>query len=72
MINMEEEYRTLEESLKDHIFELAWDPQGTHVLQKLVFFEVIITKLIENLFEIWKDSKGLSVVKKIIAYHKDK
>ena len=72
MISMEEEYQLLEESIKDHIFELAWDPQGTHVLQKLVFFDVITTKIIQNLYEVCKDSKGLSVVKKIIAYHKVK
>lgn len=72
MINMKEEYKILEESIEDHIFELAWDPQGIHILQKLVFFDVITTKLIENLYEIWTNSKGLSVVKKIIVYHKDK
>ena len=71
MINMQEEYKILEDALQEHIFKMAWDPQGTHVLQKLVFLESITTQLIENLYEVWKDSKGLSVVKKIIAFHKE-
>lgn len=72
MINMEEEYQILEEALEEHIFQMACDPQGTHVLQKLVFLDGVTRNLIDNLYEIWKDSKGLSVVKKIIAFHKDK
>ena len=72
MINMEDEYQILEEAIKEHIFKMACDPQGTHVLQKLVFLESITINLIENLYEVWKDSKGLSVIKKIIAFHKEK
>ncbi len=69
---MEEEYEILEEALEDHIFQMACDPQGTHVLQKLVFLNGVTRNLIDHLYDICKDSKGLSVVKKIIAFHKDK
>lgn len=71
MINMEEEYEILEEALEGHIFRMACDPQGTHVLQKLVFLTGVTTKLIDNLYEVCKDSKGLSVIKKIISFHKE-
>jgi len=52
MINMEDEYQILEEAIKEHIFKMACDPQGTHVLQKLVFLESITINLIENLYEV--------------------
>lgn len=63
MINMEEEYQILEEALEDHIFQMAWDSNGTHVLQKLVSLDGVTSKIIDNIYEVCKDSKGLSVVK---------
>lgn len=72
MINMEEEYQILEKAISKHIFEMACDPQGTHVLQKLVFLEKTSMELIDNLYEVCKDTNGLSVIKKIIAWYKPK
>ena len=73
MINMEEEQDILEKAIVDSIFKLSWDPQGTHVLQKIIFctkeekLDYIFYPVISNIFEISKDTQGLCVVKKIIS-----
>jgi hypothetical protein len=36
MINMPDEEEELKEGIKDHIIELAFDQNGTHVLQKVL------------------------------------
>ena len=72
MINTDEEYGILEEAIRDKVFKMASDPQGTHVLQKLIVIESISTKLIDNLYEVCKDTRGLSVIKRIIVIAKDK
>lgn len=72
MTNMEEEYEVLENAISSHIFRMAADPQGTHVMQKLVFLEKPSMELIDNLHEVCKDSNGLSVIKKIISWYKTK
>lgn len=71
MINTDEEYEILEEAIRDKIFKLASDPQGTYVLQKLIVIDSVSIRLIDNLFEVWKDTKGLSVIKRIIAIAKE-
>ena len=78
MINMEEEQDILEKSITENIFRLAWDPQGTHVLQKIIFWtkeeklDYIFYPIISNIFEISKDTQGLWVVKKIISRFESK
>lgn len=72
MTNMKEEYEILENALCPHIFKMASDPQGTHVMQKLVFLEKTSMELIDHLTDVWKDSNGLAVIKKIIAWYKPK
>lgn len=78
MINMDEEYDILEKAISDSVFVLAWDPQGTHVLQKSIFcskeekLDYIFYPIISNLFEVSKDTQGLWVVKKIIARFESK
>jgi hypothetical protein len=44
LMNMEEEELTLEQALSEHIISLCFDPNGTHVLQK-----VLLTIKIEKL-----------------------
>ena len=36
LINMQEEEETLQEALQEHIINLSFDPNGTHVLQKVI------------------------------------
>lgn len=78
MINMDEEQSILEMSITNSIYKLACDPQGTHVLQKIIFclkeenLDYIFYPIIDNMFEISKDTQGLCVVKKIIARFESK
>jgi hypothetical protein len=72
MINTDEEYGILEQAIHDNIFKMACDPQGTHVLQKLIVIESVANRLIDNLYEVCKDTRGLSVIKRIIVLAKDK
>jgi hypothetical protein len=52
MINTDEEYGILEEAIRDKIFKLASDPQGTYVLQKLIVIDSVSIRLIDNLNEV--------------------
>lgn len=70
MTNLKEEYEILENGIHPYIFKMASDPQGTHVMQKLVFLEKTSMHLIDHLCEVCKDSNGLAVIKKIIAWYK--
>jgi hypothetical protein len=73
LMNMEEEELTLEQALREHIISLCFDPNGTHVLQK-VLLTIKIEKLdyiffgcFDKLVELSLDANGLCVVKKIIS-----
>lgn len=76
MINMDEEYDVLELAISECIYDLSCDPQGTYVVQKIIFclkkekLDYIFYPIIDNMFEISKNTHGLSVVKKIISSYK--
>ena len=36
MVNMAEEEEELKDGIKDHVLDLAFDANGTHVLQKVL------------------------------------
>ena len=76
MINMDQEYELLQNSIIDDIFKLSYDPQGTYVIQKIIFclnktkLDYLFYPIIDGMFEIWENTHGLSVVKKIISSYK--
>lgn len=73
LINMEEEEETLEGAITDHVTTLAFNPNGTHVLQKVILtvkaekLDYIFYPCCEKLVDLAFDSNGLCVIKKIIS-----
>ncbi len=73
MINMPEEEDELKEGIKDHIVDLAFDANGTHVLQKVLLcmkeenIDFIFEPVIENFIDLSMDQNGLCVIKKIVS-----
>ena len=74
----EEERKIILKYISNHEIELAFDPEGTHVLQKIItcFPENEIQNLIDVLFNnfnsLCKDSKGICVIKKLVSNIKNK
>ena len=76
----EEEKKIISECISSHELELSFDPEGTHVLQKIIscFSENEIQNLnsvlslANNLQLLCQDAKGTCVIKKLIANTKDK
>ena len=73
MINMPEEEEALKNGIKEHVIDLAFDANGTHVLQKVMLcmkeenIDFIFNPVYENLIDLSMDQNGLCVIKKIIA-----
>lgn len=73
MINMPEEEAELREGIKVHIIDLAFDPNGTHVLQKILLclkeeqIDFIFDPVLENFIDLAMDQNGLCVIKKIVG-----
>jgi hypothetical protein len=61
MINMPEEENELKNGIKDHVVDLAFDPNGTHVLQKVLLcmkeenIDFIFEPVYENLIDLSMD-----------------
>ena len=76
----EDEKKLISEYISNHELELAFDPEGTHVLQKVIccFPENEredlnnILYIPENLNALSQDAKGMCVMKKLIANTKNK
>ena len=73
MINMPEEEEELKEGIKGYVIDLAFDANGTHVLQKVLLcmkednIDFIYVPIMQNLIDLSMDQNGLCVVKKIIS-----
>ena len=76
MINLEEEEQILEEAIKDQIVDMAFEPNATHVLQKIIMcisiekLDYIFYPIYDKLIPMSLDANGLCVVKKAIARFK--
>ena len=72
MINMGSESEELQEGIQGHVIELAFDPHGTHVLQKVMLcmkeeqIDFIFNPVYESLVELSMNQNGLCVIKKLI------
>lgn len=70
---MEEEEQALEGAIKDNVICLSFDPNGTHVLQKVLLtvkvnkLDYIFYECYDKLIELSLDANGLCVVKKLIT-----
>ena len=77
--NSIEEKMIIIDYVRDHELELSFDPEGTHVIQKIIncFQEnerQTLTNVLcvhENLNALCQDAKGMCVVKKLIGCTKD-
>ena len=73
MINMPEEEDELRVGIRDHIVDLAFDANGTHVLQKVMLclkeenIEFIFKPIYDHFIDLSMDQNGLCVIKKIIS-----
>lgn len=73
LINMEEEEQVLENALSEYVVNLSFDPNGTHVLQKVVLtvkpekLDYIFYPCYDKLIDLSLDANGLCVIKKIIS-----
>ena len=75
-----EEKDIIMDYIKDHEMELSLHPEGTHVLQKIIqifaenerqaLTDVLCTQI--NIFTLCQDLKGISVIKRLISFNKDK
>lgn len=75
-----EEKDIIMDYIKDHEMELSLHPEGTHVLQKIIqifpenerqsLTDVLCTPI--NVFALCQDLKGISVIKRLISFNKDK
>ena len=69
----EEERKLIIEYISNHELELAYNPEGTHVLQKIITTfpenekQNIYDVLLNNIILLCKDSKGIGVIKKLIS-----
>lgn len=61
MVNMPEEEEELKKGIMDHIIDLAFDANGTHVLQKVLLcmkeenIDFIFDPILKNLIELSMD-----------------
>lgn len=61
MINLPEEEDELEECIKDHVIDLAFDGNGCHVLQKVIIclkesrLDFLLKPILDKLVEISSD-----------------
>lgn len=73
MINMPEEEEELKQGINDHIVDLAFDANGTHVLQKVLLcmkeenIDFIFEPVLANFLDLSMDQNGLCVIKKIVS-----
>ena len=73
MINMPEEEEILKKGIQTHVIDLAFDANGTHVLQKVLLcmkeenIDFIFEPVYDRLIELSQDQNGLCVIKKIIS-----
>lgn len=73
MINMPEEENELKDGIQSHIVDLAFDSNGTHVLQKVLLcmkeenIDFIFNPIYEKFIDLSMDQNGLCVIKKIIS-----
>ena len=73
MINMPEEEEEMKQGIINHIVDLAFDPNGTHVLQKVLLcmkeenIDFIFEPVLENFIDLSMDQNGLCVIKKIVS-----
>ena len=73
MINMPEEEEELKKGIETHVIDLAFDQNGTHVLQKVLLclkeenIDFIFLPIMKSLIDLSMDQNGLCVVKKIIS-----
>jgi hypothetical protein len=75
-----EEKDIIMDYIKNHEMELSLHPEGTHVLQKIIqifpenqrqsLTDVLCTQI--NVFTLCQDIKGISVIKRLISFNKDK
>ena len=75
-----EEKDIIMDYIKNHEMELSLHPEGTHVLQKIIqifpenerqsLTDVLCTH--NNVFTLCQDLKGISVIKRLISFNKDK
>lgn len=75
-----EEKDIIMDYIKDHEMELSLHPEGTHVLQKIIqifsenerqsLTDALCTQI--NIFTLCQDLKGISVIKRLISFNKDK
>lgn len=61
MINMADEEEELKKGIQDHIIDLAFDANGTHVLQKVLLclkeenIDFIFNPILDNLIDLSMD-----------------
>jgi len=73
MISIEEEEKLLEEGIKGHIIEMAFENNATHVLQKIICcmseakLEYLFIPICKHFIELSLDANGLCVIKKFIG-----
>jgi len=73
LINMEAEEKQLETAVMDNVIELSFDPNGTHVLQKVILtvkankLDYIFYSCLDKFIDLSLDANGLCVIKKIIT-----
>ena len=73
MINMAEEEEIVQAAIVNDVIFLAYEPHGTHVLQKLITclkperLDYVFEPIFKSLVELALDANGLCVVKKIIS-----
>ena len=73
MINMPQEEQELKDGIKNHVVNLAFDQNGTHVLQKVLLcfkeenLDFIFHPIIDNFIDLSVDQNGLCVIKKLVS-----
>lgn len=73
MISMADEQQALREGISAHIIDMAFDPNGTHVLQKVLLcfkeesIDFIFRPVAANFIDLSMDQNGLCVIKKIVS-----
>ena len=75
LINLSEEVELISYALKGNIVKLAKDPQGTHVVQKVMStFEepkrqFIFDEVFDQFIDLAKNTNGLCVIKKLVQIY---
>ncbi len=73
MVNMGAEEEELREGIRNNVIKLAFDPNGTHVLQKVLLcmkeenIDFIFGPVFEYLVDLSMDQNGLCVIKKLVS-----